>query len=181
MNLTLNNYKKFISDFRHELGVGYPPNRQQQYVDLVGNPLSFRYQVSDLYLVYTKRDNGEWIKLTRGNYAQMAIYDDSVIGRHKIREAVQGNGTLALAILATAEAARSQVIYQIIQQMLQDGHKQLEWRDFKPILIGSWIYNTSEHHKRRPIEYGALRRDDYYNKEAKDAITAIIEKRFMLA
>ncbi|WP_420468213.1 hypothetical protein [Panacagrimonas sp.] len=184
IELKLTGYKTFVKEFRNALGVGVPANRGGDVVDVNCAPNSFRYKVSDLYLTHMKTGAADWREITRHNYSQMGIEDEFVIGGSRIVSAFDvalPSGTdLVMVILATSEAARSQLVYRIVQQMLQDPRRKLTWGQIKPLLIGSWIFNISENHKRRPIHYGALGTSDYYNDKAVDAIKAIRVAGFQL-
>ncbi|MCO8124694.1 hypothetical protein NHH03_23345 [Stieleria sp. TO1_6] len=131
-----------------------------------------------------KRGATTWTHFDRHNYSQMGIDDSYAVGGGKIAAALAAedprNEEMAMINLATAEAARSQVVYQIIVRMLYDPRKKLPWSEFKPILIGSWIFNTTENHKTKPIQYGALGAADYYNAKAKNAIASIRTLGFQL-
>ncbi|MDA1018218.1 MAG: hypothetical protein O3A00_27660 [Planctomycetota bacterium] len=181
----LSRYRSFISEFRQSLGVGVPENRDGDLVEAHCAPNSYRFNVADLYMTHIKGDSQtDWRKITRHNYSQMGITDSFTISGGKIVGAFgveQPSGTdLALVVLATSEAARSQVVYQIIQQMLHDPSRTLTWAQIKPMLIGSWIFNIKENHKTRPIKYGALGSRDYYNEKAVNSIQQIRQSRFHL-
>ena len=184
MELRLSRYKSFISEFREGLGVGHPHNRDGDVVDVHCDPNYFRFNVEDLYLTHLKTDTTDWRELTRHNYSQMGIKDEFIIGGNKIKQAFDAVGPtgtdLAMVILATSEAARSQVVYQVMQQMLHDFRRKLTWGTIKPMLIGSWIFNIAENHKTRPIKYGALGSHDYYNAKAISAMKEIRKAGFHL-
>jgi len=182
---SIKRYKSSVSLLRQALGVGVPANRDGDVVDVQNGTTTFRFNVKDLYLTHMKLDTDpDWREIKRHNYSQMGIQDDFLISGGKIRSAtgvpIPSGTHLALVIVATAEAARSQVVYKIVQQMLQTPALKLTWGQLKPLLIGSWILNTQENHKRRPISYGALRSRDYYNAEAVNAINAIRATGFHL-
>jgi len=178
-------YKNSISMLRHAVGVGVPENRGSGSVEVVCGNMNFRYQIQDIYLTHMKETSAStWSEIKKHNYSQMQISDTFQVNGTKIRNALSksmpSGPELALVILATSEAVRSQVIYQVVQQMLNKFNLKLSWSELTPILIGSWAHNTKENHKRRPIKYGALRDTDYYNKKATDAIQVIRQAGFMV-
>jgi hypothetical protein len=89
--------------------------------------------------------------------------------------------------LVTAEAARSQLIYQICQQILRGAHA-VAWGDVQPLLNNWQTYSNDQgkeryHHKRRPIAYGPLGVRDYYpgtNREIDDALRALTTKGIVI-
>lgn len=184
VDLNLNSYKAFVKTFRGELGVGLPAKRVAGAVEVNCAPNSYRYNIMDLYLTHIRVGAADWRPLQRHNYAQMGVDESYEIKGSRIKAAFQQSPpigqNLMMVILATAEAARSQVVYQIVQQLLQNAERRLTWGVLKPLLIGSWILNTEENHKRRPIHFGALRASDYYNDEAVQAIKAIVKLGFLL-
>ncbi|MEP3478775.1 MAG: hypothetical protein ABJZ55_05980 [Fuerstiella sp.] len=177
-------YKQFISCFRLAVGVGRALTAADDQVVVTNGGTAFRYSVGDLYLNAIRRGTDDFRKLDRDNYSQMGISDTLKITGAKIKAAFQSTNPagaeIAMIILATSEAARSQVVYTAIQRLLRDYSAVIEWREFTPILIGSWIFNIKENHKRRPIRYGALRNRDYYNKKAQDAISGLIKKTYIV-
>ena len=180
----LSQYKNSIKELRHELGVGFPANRGGDVVEVQCDPNWFRFNVSDLYLTHMKTGGGDWAEIKKHNYSQMGIADDFDVKRGKIVEGFEQalpKGTkLAMVILATSEAARSQVVYRVVQQVLKNYSLKVPWSTLKDLLIGSWIHNIEENHKTRPIKYGALDTRDYYNEKATNAIKAISGMGFTL-
>lgn len=184
IELKLNQYKTFVKEFRNQLGVGVPANRVDGVVDVHCEPNYFRFNIEDLYLTHMSSDGATWREITRHNYSQMGIVDEFSISGGKITGAFDvslPSGTdLALVIIATSEAARSQAVYQVVQQLLHSNSLRLSWGTLKPMLIGSWIFNIEENTKTRPIKYGALGTRDYYNEKAVNAMKAIREAGFHL-
>ncbi len=179
IDFSLRRYKLSVSALRNGLGVGVPENRDDGTLEVECGSNHFLFNVEDLYMTHMKlATDAAWSKITRHNYSQMGIADSYKVTGTKIRGAFEGGipsgSDLAMVILATSEAARSQVVYQVIQQTLQSPLRKLTWGQISPLLIGSWAFNTKENHKTRPIKYGALRRLDYYNTKAMDAIKVII-------
>jgi hypothetical protein len=89
---------------------------------------------------------------------------------------------LAVAILVTSEAARSQVTYQSVQQILQSpGVRAAAWsNDFIP-LLRLWGEFTTDHHKRKPKASGALGARDYYDEpSARTAIDGLKTRGFTI-
>ena len=140
-------YRNSISQLRNAVGVGVPANRGDGSVEVVAGEMNFRYQIEDIYLTHMKRaDVSVWSEIEKHNYSQMRIPDAFQVKGNRIRGALgktmQTGPDLALVILATSEAVRSQVIYQIVQQMLSKFNLTLTWSQLAPILIGSWAHNT---------------------------------------
>ena len=112
----------------------------------------------------------------------MGIADDYAITSHLIEQAclfsaTAGGPLLAVAILTIAEAARSQVVYQVMQQLLQSPARQVQWGEIVP-LLRVWGEYTTDHHKRKPKVYGALGVRDYY--EDGGAVGALQKRGFTI-
>lgn len=173
-----NRYRQSISQLREALGVGVPQNRGTGVVEVENQGVNyFRFNIADLYMTHLSEDGANWTEIDRPNYAQMRIDDSFAISGFRIKNAFQlrqpHDGDLALVIIGTAEAVRSHVVYQVVQQMFSHPGKKMEWGELKPLLIGSWAFNAKENHKRKPLEYGPLGANDYYNPKAIKAIQAI--------
>ena len=178
VEFSLRRYKSSITALRTAVGMGVPENREGDGVVLDTGSNHFLINRENIYLTHQRLpDETDWNEITRHNYSQMGLLDSFEISGGKINRALDvptpAGTDLALVIIATAEAVRSRVVYQMVQQMKGNLNTKVAWGDLKPLLIGSWIENIKENHKRRPIEYGALGPFDYYNRSAKDAIRAI--------
>ena len=167
ITFSCSNYKKSITSLRHSLGVGVPANRGEGNVAVRNGTIIFRFRIKDLYLTHRKTslDDVNWREIKSRNYSQMKFSENTLISGGNIRSALQvphaQNANLMRVIVATSEAARSQVVYQIVQQMLKSS-RSLTWSEIEPLLIGTWIFNIRKNHKRRPIQSGALGSRDYY-------------------
>ncbi len=177
-------YKQFISQFRSAVGVGRSLTKDDNQVVVTNGNTAFRFSVGDLYLNAIRSRTSDFRTLDRDNYSQMGIPADWSVTGGKIRTAFASEnptGTdIALIILTTSEAARSQVVYTVIQKLLSCDSASLKWTELTPLLIGSWIFNIKENHKRRPIKYGALRTRDYYNEKARGAVSVLLKKKYIV-
>jgi hypothetical protein len=95
-------------------------------------------------------------------------------------------GAHALVALITSEAARSQVIYQVVQQTYHC-HRDIPYQLLQPLLRMWGQYSKSQterldpqrkseryHHKSRPPAYGPLGLRDYYDDaQARAAMDAL--------
>ena len=171
-------YKSSIAALRTAVGMGVPENREGEGVVMDTGVNHFLINRENIYLTHQRLPGEEdWNEITRHNYSQMGLLDSFEISGGKFNRALEverpSGSDLALVIIATSEAIRSRVVYQMVQQMKGRLNLKVTWGALKPLLIGSWIENIKENHKRRPIEYGALGPMDYYNRSAKEAIQAI--------
>jgi hypothetical protein len=191
VTLDLSQYRSFISEFRRAVGIGARSGSNGQVVVKVARARSgvaFRFNVHDVYMSDVWGTGGRWNPIQRGNYAQMGIRDDYLIDANQIEQALlyppppTAGERLAVAILVTSEAARSQVIYQSVQQILQSpGVRAAAWsNDFIP-LLRLWGEFTTDHHKRKPKAYGALGARDYYDEpSARTAIDGLKTRGFTI-
>lgn len=157
------NYRQFIRDFREAAGIGTPSTSASIEVE-AGAGRAFRYAGGSLYLTEVREPNRTWQQVSRGNYAQMGIVGTTITGG-QIRTSITngyalGGPVCAAIVLVTSEAARSQVVYQIVQQLLHSP-RTAKWDDLLP-LLRVWGQYTTHNHKHRPIQYGPLGVRDYY-------------------
>jgi hypothetical protein len=185
--LELAQYRSFINDFRQTVGIGgSASSRGQVLVEVPSAPkgAAFRFNCDDVYLNHVRAD-GEGHDITRGNYAQMGVGLDFMVDASQIDLALRfpcpaPSPRLAVAILATAEAARSQVIYQVTQQILH-WRGSANWNTELLPLLRLWGEFTTDHHKRRPKSYGALGVRDYYDeRNASKAIDSLRKRGFTI-
>jgi hypothetical protein len=188
----LKDYRTFISKFRPALGVGGAANPDGVLLSLPGDRF-LCFAPNTLYLTHVGHSaKGPFTKLQCDNYAQMQLAADMKFTRGNIQSAVQscvlaGGEELARILLVTAEAARSQLVYQVCQQVLQSNAKSVTWGEIKALLNNWQTYTNNEgkdryHHKRRPIAYGPLGARDYYpgsNAEVDASLQALRAKGMM--
>lgn len=163
-----NNYRQFIIDFRSALGVGSSKVRiSSEPVDVIcGANRGFRYSYDNLYLTHIRTfSGGAWKSIgSCDNYSQLGVNrTEAPITGQSIQNAclydTELNGPArALVMVVTSEAARSRVVYQVIQQVLQG--KITTWNALLP-LLRNWGNYTNGFHKRRPVHYGPLGLRDY--------------------
>jgi hypothetical protein len=190
IQLTVHDYRGFIQKFRAAMGVGAsvrtgsaPPPATVE-VATVG--AVYRYQRSNLYLTHGRAAGFSAFQALAEHYAHMDTDIELNVGAiTNALNAAPGNArTRPIIIAITSEAARSQVVYQVIQRVL---HSNLEvaWSELQP-LFGVWGYFTVDqtqrsgrregyHHKSKPPAFGPLGVRDYYNDA--DAAKAMDELR----
>ena len=183
----LADYRTSISRFRQAVGIGGGASSMGQVVVQMarapGEVPAFRFNTQDVYMTAVRK-GGQWQPIVRGNYAQMGIDDNYEIDAHQVQQACifapSPTGTnLAVAVLTIAESARSQVVYQVMQQILQS-RRAAKWSEILP-LLRVWGEFTTDHHKRKPKVYGALGVRDYFDdKGAEGAITALRARGFVI-
>ncbi len=183
IRLDFANYRSFISEFRAANGVGVATNLQQIEVAYQDNGPAFRYQTYDLYMTHVRRPGADWKELKELNYANMNIPDAAPLTRQSIEHAcltadVFDGRSCAMVMLVTSEAARSQVVYQVVQQVLQN---KPATRDMIAPLFNIWDLYTTKHHKCRPVKYGALGVRDYYDDpKAKESLRKLQGAGFLI-
>jgi hypothetical protein len=211
VQLNLLQYRSFIRDLRSALGVGAntsagptqaatfdtrattvtPTNSGGPDVEVHGSYWSFGYRRSDLYLTHAKAATEPVYHRLPDNYHEMNGRPNSV-ARGSIVNACtvgpSGRGAQALMALITSEAARSQVIYQVVQQSYHS-NRDIPYEIIQPLLAvwGEYSVDQSKpveshrkaeryHHKSRPTAYGPLGVRDYYDDPNARAAMKEIEK-----
>jgi hypothetical protein len=161
-------YRAFIVQLRQRVGIGVPASATEAIEIDLGNGRALKMNPQDLYITSVRlSQQAAWATLARENYNQMNIGDGDLVSGPNLRGAclqgnLLGNVDTARILLVTAEAARSQVVYHVCQQLLQSTRGlSIPWIELAP-LLRCWGKYTEDHHKRRPMAYGALRLSDYY-------------------
>ncbi|HEX6241978.1 MAG TPA: hypothetical protein VFZ61_13810 [Polyangiales bacterium] len=180
-------YRAFIVRLRQRVGIGVPASTTEAIEIELGNGRALKMNPDDLYITSVRPgQHAAWATLVKENYNQMNIGDADTLTGGNLRNACRegdlfGSVATARVLFVTAEAARSQVVYQVCQQLLQSG-LSIPWIEVAPILR-NWGKYTEDHHKRRPMAYGALRLSDYYPEQdarVAGALKALRERGFHL-
>lgn len=169
LTLDLHDYRASVARLRAAVGIGgRKPAYSYVEIELAKGRL-LRMRTENLYVqdvrIDTKSD--EWIPLADESYTGMEKHfnEPKSLTRAEIETALrcgqlQRGFPCAVACLVTAEAARFQTVYRILQQILQN-QRTCTWQMVKPLFAGPWDNYTKKNHKRRPLAYGALRWNDY--------------------
>lgn len=180
-------YRAFIVQLRQRVGIGVPSSTTEAIEIELGNGRALKMSPEDLYITSVRpSQQGAWATLVKENYNQMNIGDADTLTGGNLRNACRegdlfGSVATARILFVTAEAARSQVVYHVCQQLLQSS-LSIPWIEVAP-LLRCWGKYTEDHHKRRPMAYGALRPADYYPEQdarVAGAFKALRERGFHL-
>jgi hypothetical protein len=200
VQLNMSDYRSFIVALRAAFGVGAgfsaagastPDDRGNPEVEVHGNHWRYGYRRSDMYLTHGKlATQATYLRLPE-NYNEMGGLPQSVNHGAILNACVSGptaRGAHALIALITSEAARSQVIYQVVQQTYHR-HRDIPYELLQPLLRmwGQYSVNQTErrephrkseryHHKSRPPAYGPLGMRDYYDDAQAQAAVAQLAK-----
>jgi hypothetical protein len=147
-------------------------------VEVVTEGGVYSYQRSNLYLTHGKPTGGGGLHALPESYARM---DTNTILSHRtivnaLNAAPDNDRTRLIIIAITSEAARSQVVYQVIQRVLHSTRLEVAWSGLSPLFGVRGRYTAQQttrtgrregyHHKSKPIGFGPLGVRDHYNEPA---------------